>query len=219
MIINCCKVGIGTSATWSVEMDSLPKYYGTLKQDFLATDNLAGQNLLRLVSRGSSVIAELLRLSGNIPEVFLGLDKIEDPEQRKYVRVLFDYAYLKEPEEFENTLNNDMDLLDLDSEFQENHIEILERFYKLFESIWKYQQDLNKYIDDVNNGFYIQHTMADILQEIDGKQLMSEAVYLYGVMLLLLEERIPGYIREKMMISVYRYHGEALLENVEDVMN
>lgn len=40
------------------------------QQDFTSEDNLAGQTLLRLVSRGSSIIAELLRLSDHVPQVF-----------------------------------------------------------------------------------------------------------------------------------------------------
>eukprot|EP01038_Epipyxis_sp_PR26KG_P000619 gene619-862_t len=161
--------------------------------ELLSPENLCGQNLLRIASRGSAIIAELFRLSANIPEVFVGTsaDKIKDPEQSKYLNVLFDFQYLREPEEFEKKINESMDLLDLDQEFQVNHQEILERFYKLFESIWKYQADFAKYVDDVINGFYIQHSLDNILQEIDGKQLLSEALYLYGVMLILLEERIP----------------------------
>ena len=186
-------------------------------EDFLAPDNVCGQNLLRLTSRGSAIIAELLRLSANIPEVFLGPDRIRDPEQLKYLAVLFDFQYLKEPEDFERKINASVDLLDLDQEFQENHEDILDRFYQLFESIWKYQQDFAKYIDDVSSGFYIQHSIDDILQEIDGKQLLSEALYLYGVMLLLLEEKMPGYVREKMLIAIYRFNGEGKLENIDEV--
>eukprot|EP00605_Chrysophyceae_sp_TOSAG23-4_P000393 GSChrysophyteH1.ASY1.ANO1.449.1 assembled CDS len=151
--------------------------------DFLSEDNLCGQNLLRIVARGSSIIAELLRLADNIPEIFLGADQVQDPDQQKYLQVMFDFQYLKEPEHFEKSVNDN-------------------RFYKLFESIWKYQADFAKYIEDVRNGFYIQHSLDDILQELDGKQLLSEALYLYGVMLLLLEEKMPG---------------PATLENFEDV--
>ena len=38
--------------------------------NFLDQDNLCGQNLIRIVSRGSAIIAELLRMSTHIPEVF-----------------------------------------------------------------------------------------------------------------------------------------------------
>ena len=37
---------------------------------FTAENNACGQTLLHLVARGSSIIAELLRLAGNIPAVF-----------------------------------------------------------------------------------------------------------------------------------------------------
>lgn len=187
------------------------------KMDFLSPENLCGQNLLRITSRGSAIIAELLRLSQNIPEVFLGADKIKDPEQAKYLAVLFDFQYLREPEEYEKKINEDVNLLDLDQEFQENHQDILERFYLLFESIWKYQADFAKYIDDVTSGFYIQHSLDNILQEIEGKQLLCEGLYLFGVMLLLLEENIPGYVRERILIAMYRLNGEGGLTNIEEV--
>jgi len=79
--------------------------------DFLNADNVCGQNLLRLTSRGSAIIAELLRLADNIPEVFLGPERIKDPDQKKYSDVLFDYQYLKEPEDFEKKINSSMEVL------------------------------------------------------------------------------------------------------------
>jgi len=85
--------------------------------DFIAKDNLCGQNLLRIVSRGSAIIAELLRLSSNIPEVFIA----NTVEQKKYAPVLFDFHYLRDPEEFERNITGNIDILDLDSEFNENH--------------------------------------------------------------------------------------------------
>jgi WASH complex subunit strumpellin len=85
-----------------------------------------------------------------------------------------------------------VELIDLDEEFRENHSEILERFYRLFESIWKYQYDIGKFVEDVNNGYYLQHSLDNILQDTNGKQLLCECLYLYGEMLLMLEEFIPG---------------------------
>jgi WASH complex subunit strumpellin len=185
--------------------------------EFLAEDNICGQHLLKLAARGSAVIAELLRLSSNIPDIFTGDNLSTDPERKKHIEILFNYQYLHDPEEHENNLSKNADLLDLDQEVQESHSEILDRLYKLFESILKYQADFAKYIDDVQNGFYIQHSLDDIFMEVAGKQLMCEALYLYGTMLLLLEERIPGAVREKIMIAAYRYRGEGLLSNIDEV--
>lgn len=44
-----------------------------------------------------------------------------------------------------------------------------------------------------------------MLLNTDGKQLLSEALYLYGVLLLLVDERIEGIVRERMLISYLRY--------------
>lgn len=46
---------------------------------------------------------------------------------------------------------------------------------------------------------------------------MCEALYLYGVMLLLLDQRIPGPTREKMVIAFYRSKGESALQNIDEV--
>ncbi len=72
--------------------------------DFLSDDNAAGQTLLRLVARGSAIIAELLRLSDNIPVVYL---PSQSPEKEKYDAILFDYRYLKASEAFDARIDKD----------------------------------------------------------------------------------------------------------------
>ncbi|KAG7393747.1 hypothetical protein PHYPSEUDO_004510 [Phytophthora pseudosyringae] len=185
--------------------------------EFLAEENDCGQTLLRLVSRGSAIIAELLRLSNNIPGVFMGPSHVEDPEQLKYLNILFDFAYLKNPEDFENMVNSNTELLDVDDEFMDNHEDILDRFYQLFDGIYKYVSDYLEFLDNLEKGFFIQHTLANILLDTDGAQLMCEALYLYGVILLLLDRKIPGPTREKMVIAFYRSKGESALENIDEV--
>lgn len=58
-------------------------------KDFVA--EVAGQTLLRLVSRGNAITAELLRLSSHIPPIF----KLDRPEHRRYADILFDFKYLQ----------------------------------------------------------------------------------------------------------------------------
>lgn len=43
------------------------------QMEFVHIENLCGQTLLRLVSRGNSILAELQRLSDHIPEWVAGL--------------------------------------------------------------------------------------------------------------------------------------------------
>lgn len=60
--------------------------------DFLAENNLCGQAILRIVSRGNAIIAELLRLSEFIPAVFRLKDK---SDQQKYGDIVCDFSYFK----------------------------------------------------------------------------------------------------------------------------
>lgn len=60
--------------------------------DFLAENNLCGQAVLRIVSRGNAIIAELLRLSDFIPAVFKLKDK---SDQQKYGDIICDFSYFK----------------------------------------------------------------------------------------------------------------------------
>lgn len=38
--------------------------------EFIAKDNVCGQNLLQIVAAGNAIIAEVCRLKDHIPEVF-----------------------------------------------------------------------------------------------------------------------------------------------------
>ncbi|NXC14028.1 WASC5 protein, partial [Corythaeola cristata] len=184
--------------------------------DFLAENNLCGQAILRIVSCGNAIIAELLRLSEFIPGVFRLKDKAD---QQKYGDIIFDFSYFKGPEICEGKLEAKPELLDLDEEFRENNIEILTRFYLAFQSVHKYIVDLNRYLDDLNEGIYIQQTLETVLLNEDGKQLLCEALYLYGVMLLVIDQKIEGEVRERMLVSYYRYSAarSSADSNLDDI--
>lgn len=184
--------------------------------DFLHPDNMAGQHLLVLTARGSAIIAELLRLSDHIPSVFRGSP--ENPgEREKYMNILFDFRYLKNSDAIDEKIDSDAETVDLDEEFKETHMQLLGRFYQLFESIYRYFCDFQAYLEEMAEGVFVQHTIEGVLLDVEGRQLMCEALYLYGVMLLLLDARIPGPTREMMIVSYYRYKGAATISNIDEV--
>lgn len=184
--------------------------------DFLAENNLCGQAILRIVSCGNAIIAEVLRLSEFIPAVFLLKDRAD---QQRYGDIIFDFSYFKGPEFWESKLEARPELQDLDEEFRENNIEIVTRFYLAFQSVHKYIVDLNRYLDDLNEGVYIQQTLETVLLNEDGKQLLCEALYLYGVMLLVIDQKIEGEVRERMLVSYYRYSAarSSADSNLDDI--
>lgn len=65
--------------------------------DFLAPTNHCGQTILKIVSRGSAIIAELLHLSNHIPPAF-------SLEEKRYENIVFDFSYLKYSDKFDNKI-------------------------------------------------------------------------------------------------------------------
>jgi WASH complex subunit strumpellin len=192
---------------------------GAATLDFLAEGNICGQTLLALVARGSSIVAELLRLSQHLPAALSGPgsgvplaagadEAAAAAAAAKYAPVLFDFRYLKTPEMFDKGINTSLELSELDDEFYASHEELLARFYGVFESVWRYAADYRRYLGELLEGFYIQHTVADILLDGDGRQLMAEALYLLGVMLLVMDAKVPGPARERLVVAHYRHRGE-----------
>ena len=80
-----------------------------------------------------------------------------------------------------------------------------------------YLDEFNAFVQNLKCGVFIRYTMESVLQDMHGKQLMCECLYLYGTMLLLLEHHIPGHIRERIVIAVVRNCGENSLDRFEDV--
>jgi WASH complex subunit strumpellin len=177
--------------------------------DFLSPNNICGITLLKLVSRGNAIIAELLRLSENVPEVF------SNPGQ--YAGILHGFEYLQHAEELEAVIEASADLVDLDEDFATNHLPLLERFFALFLSVYRYRKDLDRYLADLEEGVFIQHTFEGVLFQTDGKQLLTEALYVYGVILLLMDRRIEGVVRERMLVAYIRYKGESDILHVDQV--
>ena len=165
------------------------------------SENAAAKSLLQLVARANANVAELMRLSDYVPTVFAYPD-------RMYQDILPDFDYFKKADVFEERVSKNEELAERDVACQEDHSEILERFYRLFDSIYRYAQDFCAFIEDVKDGVFIQHTVESILFDPQGKQLMAEAVYLHGVTLTLMDCKIDGQVRERLLVAYYRIKGQ-----------
>ena len=174
----------------------------------------AVSTLLRLTSRGNSLVAELLRLSDHVPPLFSLLEK---QEQKLYGDVLLDFCYLKTPALFEHKIEGSPDLIARDSEVWEVHGAVICRVYDLFDSVFKFLKDFVKCVADLRDGVYIQQTIEGVLLDDDGKQLMCEVLYLYGVLLLLMDAKIEGAVRERIVVAYYRHRGQSAVESIEDM--
>ncbi|MCQ2817245.1 MAG: hypothetical protein MJ252_08275 [archaeon] len=172
------------------------------------------RDILTLVSRGSAIIAEILRLKDYIPETY------SNPvEEKIYADIIFDFRYFQgtNTEKFEEKITRSQNLRQLDEDFRENNLELIERFFQLFASIYQYVADWEKFVHHIDEGRYIQYTLSNILTNKDLRHILSECVFHAGVMLLLVDRLIPGTIREKIMVSYYRYKGETTIKNFREI--
>ena len=161
-----------------------------------------GQNALQLASRASALIAEILRLSEYIPGIFTDPNKNDINNQ-----LVSDFNYFTNQDIFEKNIQSSSELLQADDKFKKTHIELLERFFLLLKSIYNYITEVNRYIEDIKNGLYLSQSVESIISDSDGKQMIAEIYYLYGVILLLLDYRIGGKVREYLIVSYLRYIG------------
>lgn len=97
--------------------------------DFL-TESLCGKDFLKLLAQGSGIIAELLRLSNNIPKIFLKTQE----EGSIYKDILFEFEYLKNSDEYEEKIAKIPDIENLEEGLFERYSGLIRRFMELFSS-------------------------------------------------------------------------------------
>ncbi|KAH9415169.1 hypothetical protein DERP_006260 [Dermatophagoides pteronyssinus] len=194
--------------------------------DFLEDNNVCGQNLLRIVSQGNAIIAEIHHLADMVPNVFRmetinsSSNNRQNINNNQFNDLIMDFNYFKSSDAIEKRIENDEKLLIKDEEFRETYIELLSKFYLLFESIHRYAIDLERYLTELDDGIYIQQTIETVLMDHDGKQLLCEALYLMGIILLTMDREINGIVRERLLVSYYRYSASRSCDSrIDDVCN
>lgn len=93
-------------------------------------ESLCARDFLKLLAQGSGIIAELLRLSNNIPKIFLSLDD----ENSIYKDLLFEFEYLKNSDAFEEKISKIPDYEQLEESLFDRYSVLIKRFMDLFES-------------------------------------------------------------------------------------
>ncbi|CRL01964.1 CLUMA_CG015404, isoform A [Clunio marinus] len=170
------------------------------------------ERVLEFTSIGNAIISELLKISEIIPDEF----KISE-KSKKFSEVIMDFQYFKLMDKIDKKIESDGNLLELDEFIRDNYSRILVRFYLAFESIFEYANNLNSLINDLNEGEVIQESLETIFQDPEGCQLICESLYLYAVMLIVLDIHIPGPIRERLLVAYYRYHSENFDSSIDDI--
>lgn len=64
----------------------------------------------------------------------------------------------------------------------------------------------------------MQYSLENLFTFEEGKQLICEAFYYFGVMLLLMDQLIEGPVRERIILCYYRNKGGENINNINKVM-
>ncbi|KAG6516242.1 hypothetical protein ZIOFF_026695 [Zingiber officinale] len=152
--------------------------------------------LLQFCSRAQTLISELFLLSDRIPSEFL---------DRRFDPVLFDLRYLDSPGAFESRIEGNAALEALEDQVRESCSEFLKRFFLLANGAVLYYLELLRYLDSMQEGLSLQCTLDSVLDDECSRQLLTESIQLFGCFLLLVEHRIGGLLREKLLVTHLRF--------------
>lgn len=161
--------------------------------DFNDTD--AGRALLRLLSRGHAVVAELQRTAEAVDA-----SALNEPRLRS---VLPDFVVFRTEGAIDRVANGP-EKMELDEESRELNLDSSARIFRVLAAIKKYAIDLARLIDDIDAGAFVGYSLEGILRDGQGACLLPEAVALLGTMLLVSDQRLPGQTRERALVLFYR---------------
>lgn len=57
----------------------------------------------------------------------------------------------------------------------------------------------------MQSGSFLEWSLDSVLEDSEGQQLLTEAVTLHGLLLLILHHRMPGLLRERILVAICRY--------------
>ena len=158
-----------------------------------------GLALLRLLSRGHAVVAELQRCSETLPAAIRG----EGEVAKRLSPVLPDFAVFRREGAVEKVAGTP-ELIELDEESREINADPAERLFRVLSAIRKYFADLAKLLEDIDVGVFVGQSHESILRDSAGAVLLPEAIALLGTMILIVDERISGPCRERALVLFYR---------------
>ncbi|CAB3407064.1 unnamed protein product [Caenorhabditis bovis] len=139
--------------------------------------------LKKLILRGESILAEIVRLSRFVANDF------KDPSRSKFRKLLLDFKYFEKPNVYEEDLSNDTRL---QSVFYATHGPMIVAFELLFNSIADFMQSFQKYAE-------MEEDNGDGLEELE-----THCLFACGLVALYVEKFLAAPIRERIFLAIYR---------------
>lgn len=178
-------------------------------------ESISTKILLKLVARGNAIITELNRLIELVPSPFkLGAsseflhNSNQNPNGGRKLTLddlICDFSYFKNAEIFESKIENNEILKKADENFCDTFGDTLTRFYLTFESVQRYANELNNFVSELEEETFVGQNLDSLLLDNENRQLLCEALFLLGYMLITTDNNFEGGLRERLIVSYYRY--------------
>ncbi|KAJ1374630.1 hypothetical protein KIN20_037361 [Parelaphostrongylus tenuis] len=146
--------------------------------------------MLRVKEEANCILAEIVRLASFIPQDFT------DPKSSKFKLLLMDFSYFTNTTHYEKPIEENEDLQD---QFYNINGDLLSRFSTLFQTMAIFLCSLKEYADQVGN----DRIGISYLDVVD-----IEILFYVGLVLLYFEKFLPGALRERIYVAIYRNSDE-----------
>ncbi|KAH9260207.1 hypothetical protein BASA81_001376 [Batrachochytrium salamandrivorans] len=172
--------------------------------------NRLGCALLDFLSRSSAVLTEIARLAENIPVTITSANP----------GFLFTFEeYFQNPEVQDMRINLAPRIAALDLAFSRSQARFLERFYLVCVGIARLGEGFNVLMRDLQRGFYVSHTLEQVLLDVDGKQWLPECLHLLATTVLFLDFKFSCRQRQHLLVAYYRANRTLVREEFDTVLN
>ncbi|KAI1708257.1 hereditary spastic paraplegia protein strumpellin domain-containing protein [Ditylenchus destructor] len=155
--------------------------------------------LERLILTENCIVAEIHRIASITPREFF-----EPTASALFSKIIVDFAY------FENkALLEKYEGHNADEEFYNRYSGYLRDFARLLDAICNFFFDYQEYTEKFNP------SQLKGLLDLKTNSLRCETLYLLGVILLLLEDKFPGAVKERVFVAYYRSSVEFPSTNLD----
>uniref|UniRef100_A0A914I929 WASH complex subunit strumpellin n=1 Tax=Globodera rostochiensis TaxID=31243 RepID=A0A914I929_GLORO len=163
-----------------------------------------------LTFTGNCVIAEIHRLALLVPKDF------SDISSSAFNKLLIDFSYFENRDSFDHFTEGSEEGRQLDKEFYSRFGPYLEMFGRLVDKFYDFILDISDFSTDFLT-YKEQFARFKCVEQLEmfGAQLL----YLLGFVLLLIDQKFPQEIRERIFVAFYRLRTDIPLKKLETVVN
>ncbi|KAK0425016.1 hypothetical protein QR680_008983 [Steinernema hermaphroditum] len=164
-----------------------------------APKKFASNRFHEVAAGGYAILAEIYRLADFLPPDFA------NPAASKYQKLLLDFKYFEKRSLLDVFVDDTEDGKLLDEQFYFEFGALIQQFFKLFDQICVF---VSEFKDAVEQHYEFGASDSFFDDSPSDRQIQCECLYLIGLVLIVLEEKMPGPIRERLFVAYYRTNVE-----------